>query len=372
MDQNEPKHPDMGYVDLLDAALTAKEENKDHTKSYFPLRPSSAGKCERALFYALEEHRGKKICDKTPMEPNVIRLLSLGHSIEYSMIQSFYEMAKQFDFRIKYKQHVVSTMKLNDGKIIEGSIDFCLESDEYKCVCDAKSKKDAFSKAFKTRFDDELDKYSKYKSLRQLSATCFYAEDLAAFIDELGNDFKIDNLLQLNLYSCSRFFVERGYDHASLLYYNKNDSRMMEIRFKPDPLMVEVVKEKFQKAYDAKKASDTEKTYRLGSIRCAFCPYNKVCWSSKDPLKEWFATLPKKSFPKDIGKIKGKSELKKLFKKYEDLEEISSEKGRIEEELCDILSEKKINKIKLDNGNVYVVKLLKSPREHMELRRSKV
>lgn len=364
--------PPVGYIDLLDSAIKTEEQSRDPSE-YLPLRPSSAGECERALFYQYQEYKnGQYLYDKEDKDPATIRLLSLGHSIEYSLINNFKVMQREFGINIKYLQQAVTVFTLDDGTIIQGSTDLCLENDAFKAVCDVKSKKDAFNIAFKTRFDEELNKYSNFKSFKKLSNNCFYAEDVKALVEELGDDFKVNNILQLNAYTCSDFYQERGYDHACLFYYNKNDSRLMEIRFKPDKDLVKLVKDKFQKVYNANKVEDTEKTFRLGSIRCAFCDYKEVCWSNDDPLKAWFRTLPKKTFPTDIGRVKGKTKLKKLFKDYESFKSEENINKAIENEICDLLSEQRINKIRLDNGNIYEVKLLKSPREHLELRRSKI
>lgn len=366
-----PSMPDMGYVDLLDHSLTENEKNSTFT--YYPLRPSSAGKCSLALYYDLKEFNGDSSIVRPLKEPNVIRLLSLGHSIEYSMIGNFYKMCKEFGYSIKYKQQVVTVFTLDDGHIVQGSTDFCLEHTElgHKCIADAKSMKDAFHVFRKTRFDDTLKKYSKMKSLKKLSELCFYAENVDALVEEFGDDFKIDNLMQLNSYACADFFVERGYDHASLFYYNKNDSRMFELRFKPSTTLRDKVKDKYQKVYDAKESTDVPRDYRLGSIRCAFCDYNSICHSNANPLVAWFETLPKKQFATFISKVKKKAEIKKLFTKFDKLEINIAERKKIEDNICDLLSEQEVSKVKLDNGDVYEVRLLKSPKPHLVLRRSK-
>lgn len=365
------KMPDVGYVDLLDHSLTENEKNSNI--KFYPLRPSSAGKCSYALYNDLKEYNSDvKIIEKKNKEPNVIRLLSLGHSIEFSMINNFKSMIKEFDYKIKYKQQVVSVFTLDDGTVVEGSIDFCLENGDYKCVCDAKSMKDAFSGFRKTRFDEQLEKYSKMKSLTKLSNLCFYAEDVNALVTELKDDFKVDNIVQLNLYACTDFFKERGYDHASLLYYNKNDSRMFEIRFKPSDKLRDKIKDKYQKVYDAKDPAKVVRDFKLGSIRCAFCDYNSLCYANANSLQEWFNTLHnKKKFPTNINKIKEKDKVKELFNKYYELIKCNKEQKEVESEICEILKEQKINKIKVDNEYTFEVKYLKSPKPHWALRRSK-
>lgn len=358
------KAPSIGYIDLLDVALV--ENHKENPWQSTPIRPSAAGKCETALAYDYMAFTGKMPNVPEDRPPNVIRLLSLGHSVEFSMMQNLRLLKDKFDIKMTHKQHTVDCAKIKDPVTgediwIQGSTDFCLESEShgFKTICDAKSMKDAFSRTHKTRFDEELDKYSNMKTLEKLSDTCFYAEDILAFIRELGPNFKIMNISQLNYYACSDFFKRRGFDNCSLLYYNKNDSRMFELRFKPNQELADKVTRKFQNAINSTDPQkDTTKTYQIGSIICAFCPYKDKCWND-NALKAYFATYPPKKWPTDITKLgKRKKEVSELFSEF--LQHDVKKKETIESRICKLLNEEQVRKIKLDNGRVFEVKLLKT------------
>jgi len=214
--------PATGYTDLLDAATTAKltkdreDQKSGEKKGSFPLRPSSAGYCSRRLGYDLMSFRGKAQYEKEVFKPATHRLLNLGNSIEDHVLKQFYLFD---DIRINYRQHMVSLFKLKpiDGKeqeIIEGSIDGTFWSQEHKAVFDIKSQKDGFHIAYKSRWDHTLAKYEECQFIDKIGESAYYVNDLEAYIDLLGGDWLVDNLVQLNSYACSQFFVDRGVDHA--------------------------------------------------------------------------------------------------------------------------------------------------------------
>jgi hypothetical protein len=367
-------HKQFSIVDILDEALLAdnKSFQTDKASSYSPLRPSSAGKCGRELEYKWHEHKGLREPTLEEQAPNTIRLLSLGHHIERSLISNLYKMKENFNIQVKYKDQIVTVFTLEDGTIIQGEIDFALEGSGFKILGDAKSAKDGFDKVFKTKWDDTTAKWSTMKSLQKVSDTCWYAEDAAELVKELKDDFKVNNILQCNLYLGSPFFQERGYEHGALYYYVKNDSRLFELRFKYSEKLKDIVKKKYQKVYDSKEIGSVPKDFKLGSIRCAFCAFASDCWSDDDPLKAWFKTFPKKSWPKDIPRLKNSKELKKLFTEYLELENSEKERKEIEQAIVDMLIEQKVRKVRLETGEIFDLKLLKSPREHFELRRGKL
>jgi len=363
----------ISIVDLLDNTIENEELKRSKERLYNPLRPSSSGKCSKALWYELQEFRGNEETTLDIHSPSVVRLLDYGHWTEEHLIKMFEKLYDQFNIKIKYKQQVVDVLKLNDGSIIEGSVDFALESDnrDVKILGDAKSAKDAFSKAYKTRWDENSAKWANMRSFKQISPTCFYAEDALALVDEFGDDFKTNNICQLNLYLGSRFFQDRNYQYGSLFYYVKNDSRLFELRFKYSPKLKELIEEKFNKINNTSDAKYVKKEYTLGSIRCAFCSHKDKCWN-ENALKMYFKTLPKTKFPTDIARLSNNEELIKQFKDYENLIDNDKIKSKIESNIIKKLQEEKIRKIKLDNGHIYEIKFLKSPREHFELRRSKI
>lgn len=363
--------PQAGYTDLLDFEITEKLKSEAKDK-FFPLRPSSAGACSRRLAYDLMEYYGHAEYEKELQKPEVYRLLNLGHSVEFSALRN---LELLHGFKLKYKQQVVTIEKLKpyaeeEAPLIEGSIDVVLWSDVYKCVLDVKSQKDGWSVAYKSRWEETLDKYKRMQTLQRIGESAYYADDLDKFIAELGDDFLVDNLLQLNLYATTSFAKERGIDHGVIYKYNKNSSQHYEIRFRPSEALKQQVIAKFQAVYNAvqqRKPELVKKDCQLGSMRCAFCPYKQKCWG-EDALKAWFKTMPKKKWATKSREVEGAEE---LFAKYLALEPSLAEHEVIEKQIIKLLSEKEITKIKLDSGAVFDLKYLRSPREHFELRKGK-
>lgn len=377
------KGPPVGITDLLDFEITEKlkaeaEDRKAGKVKYYPLRPSSAGHCSRKLALELMEYRGKAFYNKPLIEPHVDRLFSLGHAVEWSVLKKL-ELVSMF--QQKYQQQTLHLFTIErpgfEDEICEGSCDSVLFSKDYRGVIDVKSKKDGWSVAFKSKWDELLDNLSHFESLQKVSDQCFYAEDLTALIEELNGDWIVDNLLQLNLYANSEFLRDRGIDFAGLVYYNKNDSRMFELRFNPSKEKFNYVKEKYTKIAKIVDSDEIEKTvceFPVGSIRYAFCDCHKMLpYSDQDPIKTYFRTLPKKIWPKKVSELKGKDkkEISTLYKEFQKASKASEKLKRIEEKILQILLNQKIAKIEFDDGAVYEVKFLKTPREHYELRRSK-
>lgn len=369
--------PPVGYTDLLDYEIgeKLKREQEDQSKKYFPLRPSSAGFCSRRLAYEMMEYLGFASYNREILQPNVHRLFELGNSVEYSVLKQF-DLVKLIN--IRYKQQLLTCGILDPvnnetkGQIIEGSCDACFISEKYKCIMDVKSAKDGFSKIFPTRWDETLDKYKELNSVKVISDTAFYIEKIENFIEEYNDSFLNNNILQLNLYACSNFMKERGIDHAVIYKYNKNDSRHYELRFKPSQILADKVISKFNlvnKAVYNKKPEEAPRDYTLGSMTCAFCPFSKECWEGEDAKKKWFKTFPPKKWPDKVSKFS--IELVDLFNEFESLEKTDKLKNEIEEKIIKLMQDYKTSKIELENGHVYEVKLLKSPKPHSELRRVK-
>lgn len=373
--------PARGYTDLLDDAIKKKLQEEETNRasgkgSFHPIRPSSAGKCGRALAYELMEYRGYSYYPKPLKEPNIYRLLELGQSVEYSALRNFKLVT---EIQQKYGQQVLTMFKLKraDGstELVEGSCDRAFITADGKGVVDIKSQKDKFSSYRSSKWDESLSQYGSMDSLIPLSETAFYAPDLDAFIKEVSDDWLADNFYQLNLYVCSEFMQERGIDHGSIYKYNKNDSRHYEIRFAPSPELFEQVRDKFQRvvtAVDAKKPEDVERDKVLGSMVCAFCPFNTQCWGGEDARKAWLTNLPGKKWPEDTHKMGELGVgLEKLFAQYQALLSMDKTREVTEAAILKVLVENKVKKIRLASGEVFEVKYLKSPREHYELRRSK-
>lgn len=365
--------PSCGYTDLLDEQIIKDQEayheelKKGDKKPYFPLRPSAAGYCSKRLAMDLMEYKGYASYEKKVNPPALERLFDLGNSVEYSVLKFFRKLK---NLKVKYKQQSVICFELEDGTLIEGSCDSCFINDEWKAIMDVKSTKDSFSRMFKTKWDEILAKFDSMKSLSKLSETAYYAESLEDFIEEYGDDFLLDNLYQLNLYACSVFMKKQKIDHCVIYKYNKNDSRHYELRFKPSQAMANKIRAKFNLVNEAvknKDISNVPQDCKLGSMRAAFCP----CRANEDALQAWFKTFPPKKWPTDQYRINSEK-LNLALQRYEELIECKEEQKKVEQQIVDILAENEVQKIKLDNGNIYEVKLLKSPRPHYELRRGKL
>lgn len=367
--------PPIGWTDIIDYEIMERQRIEEENRNSNPLRPSSAGFCGRRLAYELGEHRKviPKI-EKKPMEPHVWRLFKLGYAVERESLSAL-RLIKEID--VRYGQQILQFFKIKRGEGIkeewmEGSPDGVVWSETHKGIFDVKSKKDRFSKIFKSEWEETLEDFDQFESLIKLSPTSYYADDLLEFIQELGwEDFLVDNLCQLNLYALSDFIVERGIDHAFILRYNKNSSQHLEIRFRPSKVVYEIVKEKFNRvslSVDKNEIEKVKRDFTLGSMRCAFCPYSKVCWK-EDALKEWFRTFPRKKYP---ARVAEDETLVALFDAYESYLKTEDKSLRLREELIKTMIEKELYFVQLPNGNMFELKHLKSPKPHFELRRTKL
>jgi hypothetical protein len=373
--------PPVGYIDLLDFETRAQLKKDQEDGKHFqknPIRPSSSGNCTRELFYQSMMYHGKASYDVPTNEPNVHRLFSLGHSIETHLIRQFEAHLKMVE--VRYKQQVLDFGVLeaptdkNLSMRLEGSLDFCLISDEWKCVLDVKSKKDKFSSYRGSKWDEDTDKLAAMQSVTKLSGASFWVDDLEAFLIELNDPWFEANFLQLNLYANSEFIKQRGINHGAIIQYSKNDSRLREIRFRPSAKVYEKTLDKFKRVIAAVEAGDetlAPKDHVLGTMKCAFCPFAKQCWN-EDSLKAWFKTFPKKQWPTRTEELGEEGEsLEKLFALLAEQEVQARAKERTEESILKIMAEKELPKVKLSSGDVFEAKHYKSPRPHFELKRSK-
>ena len=361
--------PPSGLNEILDAMTQEiiNDRSKEPSK-YSPLRPSSAGKCEKELGYEYMEFKGYERYERTPNTPEVHRLLNLGNSIEkhliWEMEAGFKKLPTPLD--IKYKQQSLSLFRLNNGTMIEGNLDLVLMNEKFKMIVDVKSKGSKFSQWHKSTWEEFAEKLEKLPSVTKFGGDAFWIEDLSAFVKESGDPFFNQNLLQLNVYACSDFIRERGIDCAAIIQYNKVDSRLREVRFKPSQEMFDYVRNKFTRVAEVIEATkDPEnltKEFVLGSAKCGFCPFNKQCWPDVDALKEHFKTYPKKSWPKDLDRLPkdAQAQLTKLFNDYHALVGVHIQIERIEEEIIGILDKLKVWKIRLSTGEIYRMKQLKS------------
>lgn len=369
--------PPIGYIDMLDIAMTDREKkNSEKPRDKNPLRPSSAGKCQREKAYEFMEYRGFAKYEKEPLSPQTLRIFDLGHSVEYHLLKQFYFVEQ---FQVRYKQQVLTFYPLAPGEVVEGSIDVVFYSPKYRCVADVKSKKDKFSSYYATKWDEDTNKLRNMKSVRSITEDSFWVEDLEQFLFELNDPFFRSNFVQLNMYAVNEFLTARGVDHAAIIQYNKNDSRLREVRFKPSLKVYQdlvAIDQNVVKVVDETK--DPEKVardYTLGSIKCAFCDFKTHCWGEElNPLKEYFAGLPdKKVWPKDTDRLAETGrEIETLFAAKGNIEQASSGLNEVDQSIIKMMLDKKLKKVRLASGAVFELKTYKSPHPHIKLIRSKV
>lgn len=369
--------PQQGYVEMLDAAtLEAFKKESAGPRKFYPLRPSSSGKCTRELAYELAEYHGLGKYGVEERKPSVSRLLNLGHHIETHLIREFQNHLQGYE--LKYKQQTVTFFPVvaknhpEMSRIVEGSLDTCLWSPTTRGVADFKSKGDKFSAYYGSKWDETAEQLSNMRTVEMVSETFFWVEDLPAFLKELRDPFFEMNFVQLNGYANSDFLKARGVDHCSILQSNKNDSRLREIRFKPSAEVFEQTRKKFQAALDAVDAGDPEKApkdYVLGSLKCRFCPFAATCWPKNDAKKAFYNTLPSKQWPKDTQRMGAAGdEIESLFEQYTDMTANGKKAEAFERDILKQMMDKGVSKIRLANGDVYMAKELK---DSIVLRRTK-
>lgn len=375
----------VGYVDVVDEyfreQLAAQvEQGTDISKT--PLRPSASGACTRELAFQLMEFHKLAKYERKANEPEIDRVFKMGHVVEYKLIKDLREALKSINMEIKYTQQVLSFAKLDAAKNsklnqwLEGSTDLVLLSDEYKCIADVKTKKDKFSSYRESQWSEFDWKLRKMQTVEQISDKAYWIEDLPAFLDEVNDPYLAANFLQLNLYALNPFIKERGIDHAALFYYNKNDSRLRELRFNPSQELYDYVINKMQTALNAVDEGDpmlAPQEFQLGSTKCAFCNYAKYCRPADDTLRAFFKTLPKKQWPTNTDRLGDNGlVLENLYDRFREANESLDEAKKVEGEIINLLLDLKVSKVKFADNEVYEVKLYKSPNEHFELKRSKL
>jgi hypothetical protein len=131
-----------------------------------------------------------------------------------------------------------------------------------------------------------------------------------------------------------------------------------------------------QEALDAVDHGDptrAKREYQLGSMKCAFCDFKKQCWPADDPLRTYFKTLPPKSWPTDTSRLGDAGEvMEEIYSEFIEAATANASLERLEQELITIGLETGKTKFKFADGEVYEIKLYKSPKEHFKWKRSKM
>lgn len=199
------------------AQKAAEEKNFEATekRNGFPLRPSSALKTMRDLYYGLENWAHPGTIPVTKMDGRVSMLLGLGHLIERHVVYNL----KQAGFTILYENHRVTYGELADGTELSGEFDFCIETKEGELViCDSKS----------------IGDYGFNRT--QLP--------------------KLEHIAQINLYMHSDWARKKNINRAIVVYYSKNNSDMKMREFQYSPELAEDVIARFQLVYDMWKRKE--------------------------------------------------------------------------------------------------------------------
>lgn len=362
--------PSTGYVDILDAHLVSKStDDSVKPRKYNPLRPSAAGKCAHELATEYAQFKGLTPGSQEVLNPELQRIFALGHSIEWLLIKSLQEVP---GFNIKYKQQVVRFGKLSDGTLLEGSLDLTIFFNGEGGICDVKSKKDRHSSFGATGWNEADEGYEKMESVERVTDKLFWINDLPAFLAELRDPWLPSNFIQLNMYANTEFIRDSGITHCSLFYFNKNDCRLREMRFRPSEEIYEQTKAKFNKVHDVVSSSDNKSISKaLLNLKCKLSTNCQHCWPD-EATRAYFDTLPFKKWPKDTSYLgKAGQELEDLFKGFEEVLANEAAGTRIEQAIVRRMLDLDETKIRLPNKDVWEAKALKSPRPHHELRRSK-
>jgi hypothetical protein len=363
--------PPEGYITLLDR-YTRKhhEDNRVNGKEFqkTPLRPSASGDCTRALYYQLLQFHGFQKFETELHSPELHRLFGLGHFVEDHLLKQFEHLIPGSELQVRYKQQsldfgaLTSKNKPQLAQRFEGSLDAVFWSPDHKCLIDVKSKKDNFSSYHRTKWDDLDEKLFKMSTVHTISHGVYWVENLNGFLDELKDPFFGPNFVQLNGYLNTEFIKQREINHGAIIQYNKNDSRLREVRFKPSNTLHQKTLKRFQGVVDAVDLDNIDlapREYTLGSIKCKFCKYGKICWGGEDTSQAFWDLSPNKKWPTDTIKMgPDGAQIETLLTALSIQTHVSAAKGETEAEIIRIMLDKKVYKIKSMKGEVWETKRL--------------
>lgn len=352
------------YVELLDEVMERRTA-EGNARVSTPIRPSNAGACTRRIAHDYLAYLGKAEKIEETRKPSVERLLKLGHFIEEHLVDDLKEIP---EMGVRFQQQLVEMFELPGGTRVEGSLDAFMWAEDVRGVLDVKSIGDRWHNHFNSKWDSLLSSYRPLAA--EFGANSFYVEDLAKFLKAIGSDDSLyKNLIQLNLYACTDFLQKRKVDHASIIRYNKNNSALMEIRFKPSMEVFESTRSRLAAVETAGAEGDATlapKERVLGQLDCTYCPYKSKCWPAAKP-KDFYGKDGKRWATK-IGQLEKAEELTELFNHRASAEAAAEDLALIDRHIIQLLDGHNIMKVKLDSGEVFEVKTLA---KSVELRRSK-
>ncbi len=352
------------YVELLDEVMARRTEDSAKQNST-PIRPSNAGTCTRRIAHDYLAYLGKAPKAEEQRKPSVERLLKLGHFIEEHLVDDLKEIP---GMGVRFQQQLVEMFELPGGTRVEGSLDAFMWAEDVRGVLDVKSMGDRWHNHFNSKWDSLIVSYRPHAV--EFGPNSFYTDDLGKFLKAIGTDDSLyKNLVQLNLYACTEFLQKRKCDHAAIIRYNKNNSALMEIRFKPSLDVYDETKRRMALVEEAGSTGDLSKVPKervLGQLDCTYCPYKAKCWPTAKP-KDFYGPN-NKNWATKTSQLEKEGEVEALFEHRASAEAAAEDLLLIDKHIILLLDGHNIKKVKLNNGDVFEVKTLA---KSVELRRSK-
>lgn len=340
--------PNRSYLSLSDESFVSPNTIDDS-----PLRPSNAGICERELF--LRYKAWKEQSKVKGHDVRIQRIFNLGHAIEKLIIDDFKKLS---GFKVLYGQQIMDHGLLpGSSQLFQGSMDWCLISEEHKVVMDAKSRGGRGSYTW----DKEVAEACAIGIT--IDDNGVWIADTDAFVKSSKDHELVKNILQLNVYATSRFCEDRGINHASIVRYNKLNSEQYEFRFAPSKTLLNYVLTKFARVAVAKSIDELQSECIPGSMKQRYCwacagrKFEKVTGTNSWGWKQvTLASL-------QAGKSDSGEDLSTLV---EFQRKVITEQHTIS--LQQWMEQRKINSILLDDNTLLTLELLKSPNPHYEFR----
>lgn len=214
-----PEHKERAdVVEALQKAAKIHGINTSAKSNSFPLRPSSALKSKRELFYGLINYFKPGSIPVSPTEGRNTMLLSLGHAIEKHFVE-FIERAYAIPYRNQRVTYAEIKAVNGETYTLSGELDFVIQSTVTgeMIIADSKSSADF---PFKASIPKE------------------------------------EHLAQINLYLHSDWAKSKGISKAFIMYYNKNNSELKVYEFNYSQELAEAVINKFKEVLNTYLAGD--------------------------------------------------------------------------------------------------------------------
>lgn len=228
-------------IENTQAAAATNTAKESVNKNGFPLRPSSALKSKRDLYYGLINYYKPGSIPVTAIEGRSCMLLNLGHVIEKHLIENI-ERAYKLPF--KNERVVFGSVTTAKGESIElgGEFDFVMDIEGELVLCDSKSSADY-------PFKGELPKN--------------------------------EHIAQINLYLHSAWAQEKDIKRAIIWYYNKNNSELKTREFYYDKTLALKTIARFQEVYDAYEKGEIPKREHILGVdwQASYSSFRDADWN---------------------------------------------------------------------------------------------